>query len=341
MPLPHYRITYAQNREDLILAGILRTINVGFYVDVGANHPEIDSVTKLFYDRGWSGINIEPDERLHGELCRQRPRDINIRAGLSSQDGTLRFRSYPTDNGLSTFSSDTVRLYEALNVEPPRHQDASVDVLRLEEVLRKHRPSGDIHFLKIDVEGLELEVLLGNSWDRFRPWIACIERTLFHARREAATTFLAAWNYAPVFFDGINDYFVAGEKRALWNEFSYAREMILGGLPLHRVFVDHLNPAQATPAPAKETATHVQQLLALDGAAFVNAAYETLLKRAPDSGGLAHYREELNAGVSKIAIISRLRNSDEGRQHRQRLAGYRQALLGDRLRFAPKRPRRE
>ena len=31
----------------------------GFYIDVGACHPVVHSVTKLFYERGWNGINID------------------------------------------------------------------------------------------------------------------------------------------------------------------------------------------------------------------------------------------------------------------------------------------
>jgi FkbM family methyltransferase len=337
--LPDYKISYSQNREDLLLAGVLRKIEAGYYVDVGANHPELDSVTKLFYDKGWSGINIEPNDHLHSELCRQRPRDVNLKAGLSSQEGTLRFRTYPAADGLSTFSSDTKDLYETLRLNPG-HLESSVDVLTLAQVLRKHRPHGDIHFLKVDVEGLELEVLLGNAWDRFRPWIVCIERTLFHARREATTAFLSAWSYTPVFFDGINDYLIANERRAVWDEFSYAREMILTGPSLHRLFVDHLKPVQAKAAP-EPAITHVRQLLDLDGESFLRAAYATVLKRAPDAGGLAHYQEELSRGVSKIAIVARMRNSEEGRHHRHHLAGYWMALLGDRLRHAPRKSRRE
>ena len=46
-PIPHYNISYAQNFEDIFLAGILKDIENGFYVDVGANHPVQDSVTKI------------------------------------------------------------------------------------------------------------------------------------------------------------------------------------------------------------------------------------------------------------------------------------------------------
>lgn len=234
MPIPHYKIFYSQNREDLILASFLRNVSAGFYVDVGANHPEQDSVTKLFYDKGWSGINIEPNENKHIELCQQRPRDINIRVGLSSQSGTLLFRTYAND-GLSTFSSDSKQMWESLS-----HVEEPMEVSTLSQILMQHRPTGDIHFLKVDAEGLELEILLGNGWHLFRPWVLCIERAAFHPRRLAISAFLEAWSYAHVFFDGINDYLVANEKRALGDEFSYLQAMILEGIPIHYLLAKHL-----------------------------------------------------------------------------------------------------
>ena len=49
--------SYAQDKEDLILADILKDVKEGFYVDVGANSPTVYSVTKAFYEQGWNGIN--------------------------------------------------------------------------------------------------------------------------------------------------------------------------------------------------------------------------------------------------------------------------------------------
>ncbi len=69
-------ITYAQYNEDIILKALLYDVKKGFYVDVGANDPDDDSVTKLFYQNGWNGINIEPIESLHKELIRSRPKHL-------------------------------------------------------------------------------------------------------------------------------------------------------------------------------------------------------------------------------------------------------------------------
>ena len=53
-------ISYAQNMEDVLLWRALHDVQAGFYIDVGAADPRLDSVTMAFYERGWHGINIDP-----------------------------------------------------------------------------------------------------------------------------------------------------------------------------------------------------------------------------------------------------------------------------------------
>lgn len=235
-PIPHYKISYAQHFEDLVLAGLLKGVHDGFYVDVGANHPELDSVTKVFYDKGWCGINVEPNETLLRELQQQRPRDINIGAAASSQPGSVTLRVYAGLDGLSTISRETQQLHAAARPQAG-YSDLQVPVTSLAETLQQHRASGDINFLKVDVEGLELEVLLGNDWRRFRPWVLCLERNQDAARHDAINAFLQAQQYVAVFHDGINDFHVAQERLAIWQNFAYARDVVLDGVPVNYIFV--------------------------------------------------------------------------------------------------------
>jgi hypothetical protein len=71
-------ISYAQNFEDVMLWRALGDVANGFYVDVGAAWPREHSVTAAFYDRGWCGINIEPNLSFLNLLNEDRPRDINL-----------------------------------------------------------------------------------------------------------------------------------------------------------------------------------------------------------------------------------------------------------------------
>jgi len=247
MAIPHYKISYAQNFEDLVLAGLLKSVTRGFYVDVGANHPELDSVTKIFYDKGWSGINVEPNEVLHRQLTAERPRDINVKAGLSSQPGVLTLRVYEGLDGLSTMSHETQSAH-ATSRPDAAFQDIEIEVTCLADLLAAYRSTGDIHMLKVDVEGLELEVLLGNDWRRFRPWVLCLERNQDHARHDAIISFLQIHRYIAVYFDGINDFMVAQEQLRIWNEFSYARDVILDGVPVNYIFVKAMTDLAAAAA---------------------------------------------------------------------------------------------
>jgi hypothetical protein len=45
-------ISYSEFFEDLILFCIFYDVKNGFYIDIGANHPDFVTVTKAFYLRG-------------------------------------------------------------------------------------------------------------------------------------------------------------------------------------------------------------------------------------------------------------------------------------------------
>lgn len=79
----HHLQTYSQEGEDAILRRLFELTDKGFYIDIGAHHPQRFSNTYFFYLKGWNGINIEPrpgSSQLFNEL---RPRDINLELGIS------------------------------------------------------------------------------------------------------------------------------------------------------------------------------------------------------------------------------------------------------------------
>lgn len=78
-------ISYAQNFEDVMLWRALQHVGTGYYVDIGANDPVVDSVTRWFYEQGWSGLNIEPVPHWHGKLQADRPRDTNLQVAVFQQ----------------------------------------------------------------------------------------------------------------------------------------------------------------------------------------------------------------------------------------------------------------
>jgi len=140
-------ISYAQNFEDVMLWRALRHIEKGFYVDVGAMDPIIDSATQAFYERGWRGINIEPTRSYYEKLSRSRPLDINLPLAVSDAEGMMKFYEFP-ETGLSTLDLDTARIHHESGLTVIEKQ---VSVVTLNQILAEH-VKGPIHFMKIDVE---------------------------------------------------------------------------------------------------------------------------------------------------------------------------------------------
>ena len=203
--LDSYIVSYAQNREDIILSAFFDEDYKGFYVDVGANDPLHESVTKFFYDKGWEGINIEPLPHQYEKLKRARVRDINLMVGISDKEGSAKLNYYPKGDGLSTMSKKMQEDYK----QSPDEVTNSVEVVTirvstLRKVLEDNLKAPKISFLKIDVEGLEYEVLIGNDWSKYRPEVICIEANHIE---DDWREFLFQKNYRKVFFDGVNEYY--------------------------------------------------------------------------------------------------------------------------------------
>lgn len=220
------RISYAQNNEDIIIDTILRGLKKGFYIDVGANHPSIHSVTKVFYDRGWRGMNIEPSPRMFKLLEKERPRDINLNIGVAEKSGILRLRIYHTDDqleGLSTFSPEMKKEHHSGgDTVTQNYSDISVPVESLSALLQRYVKE-PIAFMKVDVEGLEYDVLAGNDWRQYRPSLLCIESN--HIVKDWRRLVKSA-GYVPVYTDGLNSYFVAREALTIYARKDLGAEIV-------------------------------------------------------------------------------------------------------------------
>ena len=216
-------ISYAQNREDIILSGFFDKEEKGFYVDVGANEPTHESVTKYFYDKGWSGINIEPIPTLYEKLAKSRKRDTNLQLGVGTQEHVATLYYYPHGNGLSTLSKEMANEYQDQPSEFTKEaQKIDIKVVPLKKILKKYALDKTVSFLKVDVEGLEYDVLSSNDWKKFRPEVICIEAN--HVDKDWRPL-LRENQYSLIFFDGLNEYY-ADNKTNRAKKFDYVRTVI-------------------------------------------------------------------------------------------------------------------
>jgi FkbM family methyltransferase len=164
-------ISYAQYGEDVVLNRIFGDRATGFYVDIGAGDPIVDSVTHHFYLKGWNGINIEPCASPYHRLAKVRPRDINLNVAVSDREGVLLFHELPLKRGLSTFNSELAANYRS---QGDILVEKEVPTIPLKQICEAHVRQ-TMEFMKIDVEGHECEVITGMDWKRWRPRVLIIE----------------------------------------------------------------------------------------------------------------------------------------------------------------------
>jgi FkbM family methyltransferase len=220
-------VSYAQNREDVVLARALHPDDrPGFWVDIGAGDPVLDSVTAAFAERGWRGVNVEPLPREHGRLCAARPADTSLRVALGATAGLGKLfvepadkrerpgLDAPIDRGASTMVPELAERYRADGQE---FTPIEVPISTLAQVVADH-VAGPVDFLKVDVEGFEREVLAGADWSCFRPRIVVMEATVPKSdepAHEAWEPMLFEAGYRFAMFDGLNRFYALADEPAL------------------------------------------------------------------------------------------------------------------------------
>lgn len=198
--------SYAQHFEDVRLWRALADCTPGFYVDVGAQDPVVDSVSRGFYEQGWRGVHVEPVPAYVARLQADRPDEPVIAACAGPAPHPAQPFFVIPGTGLSTGLGALAVAHQAAGYAV---QPLTVPVVPLDAVFTRC-PGRPIHWLKIDAEGMEAAVLAGWRGPE-RPWVVVIESTRpltlepTHAAWEAD---LVAKGYTCVAFDGVNRFYV-------------------------------------------------------------------------------------------------------------------------------------
>ena len=192
--------SYSEYYEDIILYLLLFDIKKGFYIDVGAFDPIKVSVTKLFYLKGWNGINIEPQPGKIELFKKDRPNDINLQLAIGAKEGNVTF--YVKDQ-CSTYVKKYSNHYENI---------INIKMDAMSNICKRYVPKGtEIDFCKIDVEGGEKNVLLRYDFINYRPKVFCIESTIPLTTKPNYILWediLIKNNYTFIYSKGVNRYYV-------------------------------------------------------------------------------------------------------------------------------------
>lgn len=170
----------SQNGEDHLLLEAFEDHNSGFFVDVGAFDGVHLSNTYALEQLGWTGICIEPSPRAFSLLAMNRPRSTCIQAAAGSTTGIASLLMDPTMLLSSLGPEADVRerfetAARARGLSADQFVQVDVEVVTLDEVLRRARRHKPIDLVSIDVEGAEEDVLNGLDLIVHEPRVIVIE----------------------------------------------------------------------------------------------------------------------------------------------------------------------
>ena len=173
MTYPNSVTRFSQCGEDGVLCWLFNGKRDGFYVDVGCHDPfRLSNTASLHLEYGWSGLNIDMDERAISRFNDARPQDVNICIGIAAAPGEME---------ATFFEEGAVNSLDPVMASSPAwahsfREKRVIKVDRLENILAVHLPRGQrIDLLNVDAEGLDHEVLQSNDWRRFRPQAISVE----------------------------------------------------------------------------------------------------------------------------------------------------------------------
>lgn len=305
-----YLISYAQNFEDIMLWRALGHVEHGRYIDVGAQSPHVDSVSKVFYEHGWRGIHVEPMPMYADELRRARPDETVIQAAVARVAGVLPFFEFP-DTGLST----TDRGIGTRHIDAGfAGKDSVVAAVTLDDVLARGGAAGaDVHWLKIDIEGGEYDALRGWKDDSILPWVVVVEST----QPLTATESYGDWEplllgkgYRFAYFDGLNRFYVSPQHPGLLDAFKAGPNLFdgfaLGGAansPFCSRLNEQMKQLREETAAALEASSQQRTQAEREGAERIVElqAASALLEQAAATERADHQRRERDL-IGQLAV---------------------------------------
>ena len=183
--------SYAMNNEDTAILNYFKDRKNGFYVDVGCYHPIHRNNTHLLHMQNWSGVNIDTSQFSIDLFNFMRPKDLNYNCAISDKNKNIKLFYQKELSQLSTIEKS-----QAESVFQGEIKEKEIEAFTLDEILSRDKyKDSKIDLLDIDVEGADLKVLRGLSFDKFKPELVCVEIHEKEIEKSDIYNFLIDKNY--------------------------------------------------------------------------------------------------------------------------------------------------
>ncbi|SFU85962.1 methyltransferase, FkbM family [Polaromonas sp. YR568] len=194
---------------------------LGFYVDVGANDPVLDSQSQHLEVLGWTGLLVEPDPDCC-ELLRQNRKGVVIEMACSSPENAGKYLQLNRAGPHSTLEDRPIALGAVVR------STVQVRCETLDTMLRTHGAPVGFDLLSVDIEGHELVALSGFDFAYWQPRLVLIEDHVTHHQKHAL---MRRNGYQLILRTGLNSWYVPAKASYTFSwaaRFEYLRKYYLG-----------------------------------------------------------------------------------------------------------------
>ena len=190
---------YSQLGQDKwVLGKVFPGVSNGYFVDIGAWDAEDDSNSKALEERGWAGICIEPfPHNWVNRRCQ-----LFEEVVYSKKGETIQFRNASLLGGIDQHIGHH-------KSEVASHPVVELVTTTLADILDRAKAPPFIHFISIDTEGSELEILRAFPFSSRRVGAFAIEHNSEEPKRQQIRTLLEANGYRFVREQLVDDWYVA------------------------------------------------------------------------------------------------------------------------------------
>ena len=186
-------MSYSQVHQDIDIVEFYKGLRDGFFVDIGAtNGIALSNSYLLEKQYGWKGICVEPIPSTFNELVKNRTASCCNRAVYSTTDEDVEF-AIANNHDLSGITECLDKYKERIDKEGK--EVITVKTIRLTDLLDLYNAPPFIHYLSLDTEGSELEILKSVDFDRYTFGRIDVEHNFVEPRRTLMRNQLTSHGY--------------------------------------------------------------------------------------------------------------------------------------------------
>jgi len=171
----------------------------GYFVDVGANHPTIESQTWHLEQIGWKGLLIEPTPN-YCDMLREKRSSTVVQYACSSPENENKLLKLTMASGGSTLNPDLLMGKGAKGL-----QTIEVPCRTIDSILEEYNVPSGFDFMSIDIEGHEMEMFAGFNFTKWRPKLILLEDHVIDHKKH---NHMKSNRYQLILRTGMNSWYV-------------------------------------------------------------------------------------------------------------------------------------